>query len=163
MPVTLKNSKWEPARSSIRVLVVDDFYPLANAFVDLLATNFYDARAAHTAAEALNIADEFRPHALISDVTLPDMDGLRLAAEFEKRYPDCNVLLMSAAYIRSQTLNGFAVVQKDAVVEGAFRLLDTCRRSKEVQASLAREIRKAAAFQADYLRSERSFYPRRKR
>lgn len=86
--------------SSLRVLVVDDYYPLANAFFNILATNFYDARVAYTAAEALDIAAQFRPHTLIADVTLPDMDGLKLAADFETRYPDCRVLLMSADSVR---------------------------------------------------------------
>src|SRR5215470_14748223 len=95
MPELSRNQKSQPSRSSILVLVVDDFDPLANAFVDILVTNFYDARAAHTAVEALKIAEEFRPNVLFTDVALPDMDGFKFAAEIDRRYPDCHVLLMS--------------------------------------------------------------------
>ena len=124
-----KNEKSELSRSSIRVLVVDDFAPLANALVDMLATNFYDARAAHSAAEGLNIAEEFRPHLLIADVSLPGADGFRFAMEFERRYPDAHVLLTSAGYSSSENVNGLRVVVKASLLEEAFRLLDRCRRS----------------------------------
>jgi DNA-binding response OmpR family regulator len=86
------------------VLVVDNFFPLANALVDILATNFYEARAAHSAVEALRIAEEFRPHLLVADVILPDVDGFRFAMEFERRYPGTHVLLASAGYSGSENV-----------------------------------------------------------
>jgi DNA-binding NtrC family response regulator len=76
---------------------VDDFLPITNALLNALETNFYDARVASSAAEALAIAEIFRPHALISDVILPGMNGFELAAEFATRHPDCRALLMSAS------------------------------------------------------------------
>lgn len=75
------------SRSSIRVLVVDDFHPLANALKEMFEANFYDVRAAYSVAEALEIAEDFRPDALIADLILPGPDGLQLAAEFERRWP----------------------------------------------------------------------------
>ena len=78
--------------------------------------------------EALDIAEDFRPHALITDVILPGMDGFRLAAEFEKRYPDCRVLLMSVSGSGvPNNRRGPRVVPKASIIEEAFRLLETCR------------------------------------
>jgi PleD family two-component response regulator len=118
------------SRNSIRVLVVDDFPPFTNALVNIFQTNFYDALGASDAAEALAIAEDFKPHALIADVILPGMDGFELAAEFEKRYPDCRVLLTSASPAGfTKNGEGPRVVPKVEITEEAFRLLESCRTS----------------------------------
>jgi PleD family two-component response regulator len=132
MPRTSSDQGSELSRSSIRVLVVDDFYPTASALVNILSTNFYDARAAHTAAEALRIAQEFRPNALITDVILPDMDGFRFAVEIERLCRDCKVLLTSASVSDSKEVNGMLVVPKAILLEETFRLLDDYRRSEAI-------------------------------
>jgi len=125
VPGPSNNPDSKQNRRSLRVLVVDDFYPVANAFVSSLATNFYEARVAYSAAEALDIAEQFRPHALIADVILPDMDGFQLAAQFDARYPDCHVLLMSASYSGTpKNAGGLRLVSKASALEEAFRLLD---------------------------------------
>ena len=132
LPQPIEKQASKRSRSSIRVLVVDDFLPITNALLNTLKTNFYDARVASSASEALDIAQDFRPHALITDVILPDMDAFRLAAEFEKRYPDCRVLLMSASGPGvPNNRGGPRVVPKASIIEEAFRLLETCREGCE--------------------------------
>jgi response regulator RpfG family c-di-GMP phosphodiesterase len=99
----------------------------------ILATNFYDVQVAYSAVEAVHIAEQFKPHVLIADVTLPDMDGFKLAAQFDIRHPDCRVLLMSAGFVWAPPNGrGVRVVQKASVLEEAFQLLDDCRQSEEV-------------------------------
>jgi two-component system OmpR family response regulator len=113
--------------------VVDDFLPVANAMMSHLQTNFYDARMALDGAEALAIAEEFRPHALIADMILPDMDGFVLAAKFERLYPGCRVLLMSAGLSQATKIKtGLRVVPKTGALDEAYRLLDDLRWSEEV-------------------------------
>ena len=119
------------SRSSIRVLVVDDFLPITSALVNILETNFYNARQASSAEEAFDIAEDFLPHVLISDVILSGMNGFRLAAEFERLYPDCRVLLMSAGYDREPNGRSPRVVLKASITEEAFQLLERCRESAE--------------------------------
>jgi len=118
--------------SSIRVLVVDAFDPLAILFLNILAANHYDVRVADTGEKALRIAEHFRPHALIADVTLPDMGGFELAAEFEIQHPDCRVILMRAGGLETpKGKNVLRVVQKASVLEEALRLLDGLQAAKE--------------------------------
>jgi CheY-like chemotaxis protein len=130
MARTRTEQRAKRSRSSIRVLVVDDYHPVANVLADILEANFYDVRVAFSAPEALDIAEEFKPHALIADMTLPGMDGLKLAAEFKNRYPSSGVLLMSGGHV-PKLLNGLRVVPKELAREEALRMLEDCRRLGE--------------------------------
>ena len=77
----------------MRVLVVDDFAPIADFLGRCLRRSGYKVRVAYGGFEALRIAEEFRPHALISDVHMPGLDGFELAEAFAERFPNCQVVL----------------------------------------------------------------------
>jgi CheY-like chemotaxis protein len=77
----------------MRVLVVDDFVPIAEYLGGCLRRSGYKVRMAYDGIEALRIAAEFRPHALISDIHMPGLDGFELAAAFGERFPNCRVVL----------------------------------------------------------------------
>ena len=72
-------------QSTQRILVVDD----ENSISELIATSLkfvgFDVRTAASGAQALQIAQEFKPHALILDVMLPDQMALRYADNFVVR------------------------------------------------------------------------------
>ena len=61
-----------------RILVVDD----ENSISELIATSLkfvgFDVRTASSGAQALQVAEEFKPHALILDVMLPDQNGFEV-------------------------------------------------------------------------------------
>lgn len=85
-----------PAFSNfVRVLVVDDEGVIADTLATILRARGYKARAVYSADEAIRLAAEFRPNALITDVVMSGMDGHQLAAHFAERYPDCKVMLIS--------------------------------------------------------------------
>lgn len=62
-----------------RVLVVDDNADGADALVELLKLDGYDARAAYTGAQTISVASRFRPHVAVLDISLPEMDGYEIA------------------------------------------------------------------------------------
>jgi len=125
------------SRNKVRVLVVDDYIPFANLLVGALGNEGYQARAAYSACEALRAAEDFKPHAVVLDAILRDMDGFKLAAEFERRLPACRVLLTSAwdyerepAHVRWP----YRVVHKAALMDELSQFLDSCGPSEEVGA-----------------------------
>ena len=56
-----------------RVLVVDDEKSISELITTSLRFVGFEVRTAASGAEALRVAEEFKPHALILDVMLPDL------------------------------------------------------------------------------------------
>lgn len=66
----------DPARQTLRMLVVEDNSDLGRVYVDFLAELGYEAHHVSTAREALTILDRERPDAILLDLRLPGMSGL---------------------------------------------------------------------------------------
>ena len=75
----------------LRVLVVDDEPNIVDVVSMALRHNGFDVDAADSGAGALARVREWRPHVLVLDVMLPDMDGFEVAQapdERARRRPD---------------------------------------------------------------------------
>jgi DNA-binding NtrC family response regulator len=76
-----------------RILVVDDEQLIADTFALVLQKSGYHAVAAHSAEQAIGMAEMVRPQILISDVMMQGMNGVDLAVHITRRWPECSVLL----------------------------------------------------------------------
>ncbi len=85
----------------LRVLVVEDCAAQRRLLTRLLERGRAGVGrrilAAPTAEEALFIAEEFVPHAVLCDMELPGACGVAFATALRKRLPDALVVLMSAS------------------------------------------------------------------
>lgn len=59
----------------LRVLVVDDNRDSADSLSMILAARGYETRTAYDGREALSVAREFRPEAVLLDIGLPELNG----------------------------------------------------------------------------------------
>jgi len=82
-------------RPKPRVLVVDDEHVIADTLAIILGQNGYDSSAAYTGKEAVERASVLKPDLIISDVIMPDMNGIDAAIEIRKMLPKCKILLFS--------------------------------------------------------------------
>lgn len=78
-----------------KVLIVDDERWTSDTLATIFQIAGYEARAAYSAEEALEIMREWQPALVILDVVLPGMNGIDLALELGRRAPACQVLLFS--------------------------------------------------------------------
>jgi CheY-like chemotaxis protein len=62
-------------------LVVDDNRDAADTCAALLELSGHLVQTAYTGCEALHRASSFRPHAVVLDIGLPDLDGYALAKQ----------------------------------------------------------------------------------
>jgi CheY-like chemotaxis protein len=78
-----------------RVLVVDDEQVIADTLAKILDLNGYDASAVYTGTAAVELARSLQPDLIISDVIMPDMDGIEAAINIRGFLPNCKILLFS--------------------------------------------------------------------
>jgi DNA-binding NarL/FixJ family response regulator len=82
---------------NIRVLLADDHTLVRSgmrALVDDLPGVEVVAEAADGRA-ALDRIDELRPHVVLMDITMPELNGLDATAQIEGRFPEVHVILLS--------------------------------------------------------------------
>lgn len=78
-----------------RILVVDDEVLIAETMAVILRSSGYDATARNDARSALQECEQRIPDLVLSDVVMPEMNGIDLAIQIAQRYPDCRILLIS--------------------------------------------------------------------
>jgi len=78
-----------------RILVVDDEECIAETLVLILCSFGYEATARNAARGALEDCELQAPDLVISDVMMPEVNGIELAIQIEERYPACKILLIS--------------------------------------------------------------------
>jgi CheY-like chemotaxis protein len=78
-----------------RVLVVDDEQVIADTLAKILDINGYDASAVYTGTAAVEKARTLQPDLIISDVIMPDMNGIEAAISIRGFLPSCKILLFS--------------------------------------------------------------------
>ena len=82
--------------TNYRILVVDD----ESSISDLISTSLrfvgFDVRTAATGSEALTVAEEFKPHAVVLDVMLPDSDGFEVCRQLRSEGLNIGVLFLTA-------------------------------------------------------------------
>ncbi len=89
-------STLRPDGSPVRVLVVDDEPSLAELLASVLRYEGWDIEVAGTGADAVRIARDFRPDAVVLDVMLPDFNGLEVLRRLRAGLPHVCVLFLTA-------------------------------------------------------------------
>jgi CheY-like chemotaxis protein len=77
------------------VLVVDDEKVIADTLSIILKQSGFSALTAYDGSTALQLASDFKPDLLISDVMMPGMTGIELAITLTQLVPRCKILLFS--------------------------------------------------------------------
>lgn len=94
------------------ILVVDDEVMVQEAILLLLDAHGYRVMTASNGLEALQAVEQKTPQLVLTDIRMPQMDGIELAGQLHERYPELPVLIMTA-YAEVETAVG-------ALKRGAF-------------------------------------------
>jgi len=117
-----------------KVLIVDDERWTSDTLATIFNISGFEARAAYSAEEALEIMKAWQPALVILDVVLPRMSGIDLAIDLAARAPSCQVLLFSGnpntaqlARAAAQAGHPFNIIEKpvhpDFMLQKASQLL----------------------------------------
>ena len=125
-----------PDGSPLRVLAVDDEHSICELLSMALRYEGWDVRTAGNGTDAVRIAREFRPDAVVLDVMLPDMDGLEVLRRMRADAPLLPVIFLTARdgvndRIAGLTAGGDDYVTKPfSLEEVAARLRGLLRRTR---------------------------------
>jgi CheY-like chemotaxis protein len=87
-----------------KVLVVDDQRVLADTLAIILSKAGFKATAAYSGNEAVEAAKNLQPDCIISDVNMPDMNGVDAMILVRRFLPRCKVLLFSGNFAAAALL-----------------------------------------------------------
>lgn len=137
------------------VVVVDDETEIQSLLIDQLEMDGYTVRSFPDGGEALRFLNSGRPEAeqvdlVISDLRMPDVDGLSLLRNFKTKHPDVPVILMTAYASVESAVEGLRKGAFDYITK-PFKLTEMCHaieravmfgRLKRQNQSLSKEVRK---------------------
>jgi two-component system OmpR family response regulator len=100
-----------------RILVVDDESSISELISTSLRFVGFEVRTAASGAEALRIAEEFKPHALILDVMLPDQNGFEVCRQLRQDGHSVGVLFLTAKDTVEDKITGLTIGGDDYVTK----------------------------------------------
>ncbi len=100
-----------------RILVVDDESSISELVAASLKFVGFDVRTASSGSQALQIAQEFKPHALILDVMLPDQNGFEVCRQIRSEGQKVGVLFLTAKDSVEDKIAGLTIGGDDYVTK----------------------------------------------
>jgi CheY-like chemotaxis protein len=85
----------EETQKKPKVLVVDDERVIADTLAMILNQSGFEARPVYSGEKAVELAAEFLPDMLISDVIMADLNGIDAAIRMRAMLPKIKILLFS--------------------------------------------------------------------
>ncbi len=114
-----------------KILVVDD----ERSISDLIATSLrfvgFEVETANDGAEALTVAEAFRPDAVVLDVMMPGMDGFEVCQKLRDDGQSIGVLFLTAKDTTEDKINGLTVGGDDYMTK-PFSLEELIARLKAI-------------------------------
>ncbi len=114
--------KTQAQNATARILVVDDEPNIADVVSMALRYNDFEVETAANGQEALSAASAFRPHLIVLDVMLPDLDGFQVAKRLAERRSEVPIIFLTARdttedKVRGLTLGGDDYMTKPFSIE----------------------------------------------
>ncbi len=128
----------------MRVLVVDDEPSIVDVISMALRHNGFGVEAAGNGKQALEFVRRWRPHVIVLDVMLPDMEGFEVARRLSAEHAEVSILSLSARdttvdRVRGLTTGGDDYVTKPFSLEELIaRLRNILRRTGALRESSGR-------------------------
>jgi DNA-binding response OmpR family regulator len=99
-----------------RILLVEDAVDLRSALMHALQSEGHVVAAADDGEQGMALQPSFRPDILITDIFMPNKDGIETIQEFKQACPDARIVVMSANS-RLNTATYLTIAQKLGVDE----------------------------------------------
>jgi two-component system, response regulator, stage 0 sporulation protein F len=118
-----------------RILVVDDEENARIALSKILTREGYDVAAAGNGYEALNYLRGKDVELIITDINMPEMNGMAFLRELSRSHPASNVIMITAygeveSYIEAMNLGAFEYINKPVKFEELNKIINKIFKNK---------------------------------
>jgi CheY-like chemotaxis protein len=131
------------ASAKTKVLIADDERVIADTLAMILNQGGFEALAVYSCVKALEMAPDFKPDLLISDVIMSELNGIEAAIRMKALLPDIRVFLLSGQTATAEMLEkenaadyGFEVLAKPLHPNDLIRKLRAKMEAKPVSPDL---------------------------
>ena len=105
-----------------RILVVDDEENTRIGLSKLLSQEGFEVESAANGNDALDLLGQHKINLVISDINMPDMNGLTFLRELSRKFPSTNVIMITAyggveSYLEAMNLGAYEYLHKPVRLE----------------------------------------------
>lgn len=86
------------------MIIVDDDTLIAESLADILNGEGFEATAVFSGQDAIEWARKTHPDVIVSDVVMPEMNGIEAAQSIREFLPECRIILFSGQALTNDLL-----------------------------------------------------------
>ena len=103
-----------------KILVVDDESGVREAISVLLEEKGYEVQTANNGREGVKVFEQFQPDLVLTDISMPDMEGIELLKILRKRKKNLPVIVMSGNVVGTKFLKSANLFGATATLKKPF-------------------------------------------
>jgi two-component system, NtrC family, nitrogen regulation response regulator NtrX len=125
-----------------RILVVDDEESIRKSLVGALTDEGYEVFDAEDGKRALELAETTRPHLVLLDIWMPQMDGMEVLKRLKKDFPEVPVIMISGhgtieTAVKAAKLGAYDFVEKPLSLEKITITIDHALRERSLESEVS--------------------------
>ncbi|MCK4576789.1 sigma-54-dependent Fis family transcriptional regulator [candidate division WOR-3 bacterium] len=120
----------------ISILIVDDDEYILDSFSQLIALKGYTSYTALNGKKALDILSKKKVDVILTDMKMPEMDGMALLKTVKSKYPDINVIIITGYGAIDDAVGAMKQGASDYILkpfspdEIILKVIDVCKKKK---------------------------------
>jgi two-component system nitrogen regulation response regulator NtrX len=125
-----------------RILIVDDEESIRKSLVGALDDEGYEVFDAEDGKKALELAETVRPHLVLLDIWMPQMDGMEVLRRLNRDFPEVAVIMISGhgnieTAVKAAKLGAYDFVEKPLSLEKIILTIDHALREKSLESEIS--------------------------
>ena len=131
-----------------RILIIDDEADLLALMAEYLTEEGYDVLTARNGREGLNSVAAFRPEIVVTDIYMPEVDGIEVILTLINRHPKIKIIATSRGgsvcrypfLDEAQLFGALAVIEKPFSLAAFLSLVNDVAARESASASVSRSV-----------------------
>lgn len=120
--MTVRAAETSSAYKNARILIVEDEDNTRQALAKLLSREGFVVYSVANGREALNYLRQQSVNLIVTDLKMPQMDGITFLRELNRQFPNSNVIMITAyggveSYLEAMNLGAFEYINKPVQIE----------------------------------------------